>query len=302
MILSKKKNLRHFNFNIFKILNRKQPDIVITSGFNITMLVAFFWTFLNKKKHIPFTDGTIDSEKKLTFLHKIVRVIVYKKSFSFLGASNKSIELYKKYGISKNKIFKSVLSIDNKKFNLRKIKKEYDLMFSGQFIQRKNPLFFLELFKILSEDNKNLKALMLGDGIMKNDLINYINKYSLNVHLPGYVQQDDLPLFYNKSKLFIFPTSNEPWGLVCNEAIASGVPVITNRLAGCSEEIVINDLNGYVLSDFDKKKWLKKIKFLLRNKNKVAEFSINGKSNLRKYNFKNSAIGIYNAAMLDIDK
>jgi len=88
MILSKKKNLRHFNFNIFKILNHKQPDIVITSGFNITMLVAFFWTFLNKKKHIPFTDGTIDSEKKLTFLHKIARVIVYKKSFSFLNASN----------------------------------------------------------------------------------------------------------------------------------------------------------------------------------------------------------------------
>ena len=293
--LSSSNGKYHTNFNLFNKLNQKNPDVVITCGFNLTMLFAFLWALLNKKKHIPFTDGTIDSEKKLTLLHVALRKIVYRFSDTFIGASKKSIELYKSYGIDNKFIFKSVLSVDNDLFKKSNTTKKYDLMFSGQLINRKNPLFFLEIFKKAKQRNLKLSGLIIGDGKLKNKILSDIKENNLQIEYCGFIQQRFLPKYFNQSKVFIFPTLEDPWGLVANEALASKVPVIASSNAGCANEIVIDNNTGFVIDNFDLDNWLSKIEKILKSVKLYNTMSNNCLKTIKEYNFDNASKGIIDA-------
>jgi glycosyltransferase involved in cell wall biosynthesis len=67
------------------------------------------------------------------------------------------------------------------------------------------------------------------------------------VHFAGFVHREDLPAFYALAEALIFPTHTDPWGLVVNEAMASGLPIITTSVAGCAADLVENGRNGFVV-------------------------------------------------------
>lgn len=68
---------------------------------------------------------------------------------------------------------------------------------------------------------------------------------------PGFVQYDDLPVYYGLASAFIHPAKSEPWGLVVNEAIASGLPVLSSRTVGSRFELVEEGHNGFLFDPFD---------------------------------------------------
>jgi 1,2-diacylglycerol 3-alpha-glucosyltransferase len=63
------------------------------------------------------------------------------------------------------------------------------------------------------------------------------------VHLPGFEPYDELPVYYALANAFVHASTNEQWGLVVNEAIASGLPVIVSNRCGCAPELV--NSNGF---------------------------------------------------------
>ncbi|MDQ3073957.1 MAG: glycosyltransferase family 4 protein, partial [Bacteroidota bacterium] len=256
----------HNQPEIWNELNILNPEVVITTGFNPTMLYAFAWCILHNKKHIAFTDGTLHSERDLSFLHKIIRKIVYARSKSFLGPSNGSVELYKSYNINESRIFKSHLCIDNTKYTVLPVeKKEYDLMFSGQLVDRKMPLFFVEVANKIKESTGQCKVLILGKGELQEEILSLLKKSEIEFEFPGFIQPELLPQYYSKSKLFLFPTKNDPWGVVANEAMASGVPVITCENAGVAYDLIVHCENGFILP-LDIDVWAKHSLDLLDNK------------------------------------
>jgi glycosyltransferase involved in cell wall biosynthesis len=92
---------------------------------------------------------------------------------------------------------------------------------------------------------------LLGDGPLKSDLCHMISDLCLNghVHLPGFKQYDELPVYYALASAFVHPSTTEQWGLVVNEAIASGLPVIVSERCGCVPELVNG--NGFVFDPTD---------------------------------------------------
>jgi 1,2-diacylglycerol 3-alpha-glucosyltransferase len=64
-----------------------------------------------------------------------------------------------------------------------------------------------------------------------------------HVHLPGFKQYDELPVYYALANAFVHASTTEQWGLVVNEAIASGLPVIVSDRCGCVPELVRD--NGF---------------------------------------------------------
>jgi len=67
------------------------------------------------------------------------------------------------------------------------------------------------------------------------------------VHFAGFVHREQLPSYYALSEALVFPTRNDPWGLVVNEAMACGLPVICTAVAGCTADLVEDYWNGRVL-------------------------------------------------------
>lgn len=287
-------NYIHNNKDIFKHLLAFRPDYVITTGFNPTHLYGWLYTKIFSKKHIYWSDGTIFTEKHLGILHRILRYLVFNTSHAFIGPGRENKKLYKSYGIAEEKIFTSHLCIDNSLFANNKsfADREYDLMFSGQFIDRKIPHFFVDVIEKLSKKMPSISVLLLGNGPLRNEVITRLNNLpNVRVFYPGFVDQQNLPTYYASSKLFLFTTKLDAWGVVANESLASGTPVFVTPYAGVAHDLIINGYNGYVL-DIDKAIWTENIYDLLNNAREWNILSSNAIKSVKIYNFENAAQGI----------
>ncbi|KQS30677.1 glycosyltransferase family 4 protein [Dyadobacter sp. Leaf189] len=298
----KSKTFKHNNLNVWPLLNNLDPDIVLITGFNPTMLYGVIWALLRGRKLIVSLDGTYQSEKDYSIFHKLVRRFIFPFTKAFVGPSNGSAELFKSYGVNENAIFKSTLCIDNSRFKSPEIKsREYDIMFSGQLIARKMPDFFIEVASELKKTRPALKVLLVGDGPLRQSVLARMDELKLDYVFTGFLDQQSLYSCYPKAKLFLFPTLHDPWGIVANEACASGTPVITCSNAGAADDLVINGENGYILP-LDVKIWAEHIEKLLSNENLIQQFSDRAVRKVQSYNHFQAAQGILDAVSFTLPK
>jgi 1,2-diacylglycerol 3-alpha-glucosyltransferase len=91
-----------------------------------------------------------------------------------------------------------------------------------------------------------------GDGPLASQIEQVIMERGLSqaIHLPGFLQSDALPRWYAHAGAFVLPSVSEPWGLVVNEAAASGLPLLVSSRAGCAP-VLVPQPDGLTGSQFD---------------------------------------------------
>jgi glycosyltransferase involved in cell wall biosynthesis len=99
----------------------------------------------------------------------------------------------------------------------------------------------------LSESVEDLHLLILGDGPLRSDLEAQVEALGLKnyVLLPGASDYSELPSRYGLAEAFIHASSVEQWGLVVNEAMAAGLPVLVSSACGCVPQLVHPGINGF---------------------------------------------------------
>ncbi|RZK17705.1 MAG: glycosyltransferase [Pedobacter sp.] len=289
------KTFRHNNTNVWKALNKNKPSVLIITAFKPTMLYGVLWCLLNGKKLIVYNDGTYDSEQRLSFTQKLIRKVVYKLTSSFMAPGNGTIALYKSYKVPDEKIFRSCLCIDNSKLKYQPLEeREYHIMYSGQITERKLPFFFGDVAIELNKLFPKLKVLVVGDGPLRPELLNKLKDNQVDFHFSGFLDQSTLFEYYAKSKIFLFTTMDDVWGIVANEACASGTPVITSKEAGVAGELIVHNRNGYVLP-LEINVWVNHILQLLQDDQLLADFSEQAIKLVEPYNHQQAADGLIDA-------
>lgn len=287
----------HWNFEVWRQLTRLNPDLVITNGYSPTHLAAFVWARMNGRQHMAMTDGWRKSEASLSFLHRWVRRLVLKRSVAFIGASTRSLELFQDYGARRDQCFQSHLCCNNESF-LRPhggfTDRPYDLMFSGQFIDLKMPYFFCEVARLVKEQRGAVRVLMLGDGPLRQKILQKLIELGIDHECPGYLSQEDLPERYARAKLFLFPTRQECWGVVVNEACAAGTPVVTCDNSAVDGELVQDGINGRVLP-LEARQWADAAMDLLDNESLWSAYSQASRARVGPYTYQNAGKGIVEA-------
>jgi glycosyltransferase involved in cell wall biosynthesis len=295
----------HSNTDVIGVLLHLAPDVVITSGFNPTHLFAFVWTVLTGREHVPMTDGTDVSELHLSIVHRVVRRIVFKFSRAFVGASLGSARLYAQYGIPPEKFFQSHLCANNAAFdNLLSQPRSFDLMFCGRFAPEKNPVFALDVaLGVARKLGRKVSILLVGSGPLLNDVRAYAETIADEVQafFRGFVQQPELPALYGSAKLFLFPSSYDPWGVVANEACAAGQAVLVSPHAGVAGELIVDGENGYVLP-LDLPLWIERATELLNDSALLERFSAAGRLRVQSYTYEAAAQGIVDAVDVAMGK
>jgi glycosyltransferase involved in cell wall biosynthesis len=293
----------HVNLDVIDVLKRFSPEVVITTGFNPTHLLAFAYALFGRCKHIPQTDGTFESEQRLYMVHRLARRLVFASSNVFIGASEGSMRLYQHYRIARSRCFQSHLCANNAEFlALPDQAREFDLMFSGRFASEKNPEFALDVAAgVAKRLGRKLSVLMLGSGPLLEKAKAHAASLAeqLSVVFPGFVQQAELPGFYASAKVFLFPSSWDPWGVVANEACAAGQAVIVSPHAGVANELIRNGENGFVC-ELDLALWIEKATLLLSDPELLASFSTASRQLVEPYNFDAAAQGVVDAVQAAI--
>jgi glycosyltransferase involved in cell wall biosynthesis len=286
----------NFHPDIYRYLKKERPNIIIASGFTPTVLFTFIYTKLTNKKFIVFTDSWIHSVNKLKVFHKLIRKFIIPRANASICVGTKGKEFLTCYGAKEDLIFISPLAIDNVyylKYYKPLKKREFDIIFSGQFIDTKMPFFAIEVLKGLKEKKSDLNFLLIGSGPLEQEIITRLERSNIKYSYPGFIQQEDLPKYYANAKVLIFPTLDDPWGVVANEACAAGTPVITCENAGAANDLVIHNFNGLVLP-LSVNEWIENILRLFSDSELYNTFSKNSLERIKLYSVENAANGIKN--------
>ena len=143
--------------------------------------------------------------------------------------------------------YRKKLGIENKKV----------LLYIGNFEQRRNVLFLLDVLKNLPD---NFVLVMAGSGNLFNDVKNRIESLGLKERcfLVGKLPQTELPSLYKESDLFLLATDYEIYGMVILESMFFGAAVMSTVSAG-SQMLVENEIDGFILNKIDTNLWTEKI-------------------------------------------
>ena len=224
--------------------------------------------------------------------------------FLYIGSENK--KFYEHYGVPEEKLVFVPYAVNNERFMstsklLKANRKELRekllrindnspvILFVGKLIKKKRPMDLLKAFEILNTkyDIHNTALVFVGDGELRPTLEKYTKEHKLNgVHFTGFKNQTELPQHYTVADLFVLPSGpGETWGLVVNEAMCFGLPVVVSDVVGCAPDLVHNGENGYIFPAGNVEKLSEVLKKILeQDKEKLGaeSFKIVGRYSFQK--------------------
>jgi glycosyltransferase involved in cell wall biosynthesis len=122
------------------------------------------------------------------------------------------------------------------------------ILFAGRLLEEKGLRVLFEAYGIAQAKRGDLALLIVGDGRRRKEYEALVARKQLaGVRFLGFRAQAELPEIYAASGVFVLPSLFEPWGVVVNEAMASGLPVVVSNQVGASADLVIEGENGFVV-------------------------------------------------------
>lgn len=221
---------------IFKKIN---PKLIVSFG-NYSSVCTIIGKLLSqsKSKIIISEDSSVDQQIKMdkfSFIRKILIKLTYPLAQKIIVLSSVGRKkLISIVPLAKNKIivrknwlpFKFTQNIFK-----NKSEKKIDILFLGRFEPQKNPLKFVEIIKHVIKELPNLKAVMVGNGSLKNEIIKSIIKNNLQKNIVIKPATTNNINYFKKSKIFLLTSVHEGFPLTILEASATGTIPVCNNLS-----------------------------------------------------------------------
>jgi len=173
------------------------------------------------------------------------------------------------------------------------------LLLAGRLVPEKGVFDLLEAYAKLEHGLRSEVGLVFaGDGVSREELTQRARRITPGtVCFPGFTQREDLAGLYALAEGLVLPTHSDTWGLVVNEAMACGLPIIVSSVAGCSADLVEDGWNGYVVPARDSEKLSVAIDSLLRQPDLRQQMSARSLERIRNYSPEACADGLAAAAI-----
>lgn len=298
--------------SLFHYLMLEKPELVIIGGFSLPAILTLLYCKLFNKKLILWSDATPFSERTTDKIRNLIRRVLVRNSSAYIASGTEARKYFFSLGADPKKVAISILTLDVERFSscCRKFASEKEeikaqkglsgkiILYSGRLIEKKGIIYLLKGFKILQDVVDNISLLILGSGETEKELQNYCKKNDLNVYFAGFIQQGELPKYYAIADIFVFPTLSDPWGVVVNEAIAAGLPVICSKWAGAARDLIKDGVNGYIVNPQDVNNLAQKMKELLLNDKKSLEMGRESQEMMRLCTIDKAAKGFIDAIIL----
>jgi glycosyltransferase involved in cell wall biosynthesis len=251
-------------------LGKASPQAVFVPGWSSRAAMASIeWCRTNSVPALMMSESTEWDEPRVSWKEWTKRRIVGMCSAALVGGRPHA-DYMAKLGMTPDRVFLGYDAVDNEYFTRgaaesRKqkaaIRVKYGLpenyfLASARFIEKKNLPRLLQAYAFYRRRTESQKTrnttppwdlVLLGDGELRPKLEALRASLGLNgcVHMPGFKQYPDLPAYYGLASCFVHASTTEQWGLVVNEAMASGLPVTVSNRCGCAVDLVQDGVNGF---------------------------------------------------------
>ena len=268
---------------------------------SMTCMIGIMYMKLMKVPFLLNADGGFVEEFERKWKYRIKKLFISSAS-SWLSTGKGTNEYLKHYGAIEEKIYiypfssvsekdirKEVIS-EHERYEMKTkigIKSKYMILSIGRFIYGKG---FDILLESCSRIQQSVDIYIIG-GIITAEYQGMIDKFGMNnVYFIEHIKKEKLQEYYIASDIFILPTRKDVWGLVINEALAKGIPIITTNKCLAGLELIADGENGYIVKSEDIDDLHEKMNELLQAKTLRTYMSINNIEKSKKYTIESMAI------------
>jgi len=256
----------HFNLGILNVIFQ-DFDVFFVGGYGYpSLIMTIIILKLLKKPWVMIIDGISPLKlNKRDYIADNFKKFLINDANAYFANGTVGKNFLEKYGILPGKIFNQYMTVDvddfiNKGKNSIEIKKEVRkqygiddnttiIIYVGRLIQNKGVQDLIDALKNLKNDGYKIKAFIVGEGDFKEELQIKSHDIKSDIIFTGHLDPDQIYKYYYASDIFVLPTYDDLWGLVVNEAMACGLPIIVSDAAGSSLDLIRN--NGIIFKCHD---------------------------------------------------
>ena len=260
------------NFGIWREIRDNRPDLVILMGWNNpTWWVASLACLLSGIPFFYMSDTNIQGESAKRrargwLKNALVAKVHFRLASGFLCSGLANNRFYRHYGVPENKLIPFAYSWGYGAYLQRseELERQKDalrvrlgiptgsrvILFCGRFVKQKNLPNLLAAYDQIDAPEKAL--ILVGEGELGEELRTLVAEHNISsAQFFGFQNRSEIANFYAASDFLVLASSQETWGLVVNEAMCFGLPIIISDQVGSVDDLVRDGQNGFVFHNND---------------------------------------------------
>lgn len=214
---------------------------------------------------------------------------------------------YEAFGIRAERKFASLYFVDNSRFAKASAEADREelrtrwgipqnafcFLFSGKLVKKKHPVDLVKALGGLAD----VHLLVVGSGELENELRAAAEEFEASCSFAGFLNQSEIPGAYAVADCLVLPSDGEEtWGLVVNEAMACGRPVVVSDRVGCQEDLVVEGLTGLTFPSEDWKALRACLSRMATDRAASQMMGMEGRRRVEAYSADAAAKGVLTAA------
>lgn len=280
-------------WSAFRSLVRKEriTHVCIPGYGRASYILMLVWSRLSGREVLMFAESWYPGRK---FTDRLKGWLVRKFTHRLLVSGERAKEFFsQRLNYPADRIATGYSVVDNEHFASWKGDKASPphLLCVARFSGEKRPLMLIRAFK-RSKLAEKWRLIMVGGGPLKSKMAK--ESEGANIALVDWLSYTDLPGLYGRASCLILPSSFEPWGLVVNEGMAAGLPVILSEQVGALPDLLREGENGWVFKSGDEDDLVRVLDLLADSKQgELDEMGRNSKRLIGEYSVENWALRIF---------
>ena len=258
---------------IKSLIKQRKFDAFVVQGWYVKSFWQAIWACFSS--HTPLlVRGDSQLSTPRNPIWRLVKYPIFRSFIprfdGYLIVGERSRQYYIHYGGRADRMFFAPHAVDNDFFsehakeltdNQAVFRKAWGIpgdstvfLFAGKLIQKKRPMDFVRAIRIAAARNNKIFGLIAGDGPLRPEIEKMVAEEKLPIAFTGFLNQSEMPKGYAVCDAIVLPSDGgETWGLVINEAMASGLPGIVSDKVGCGPDLIIPGVTGDVFpcGDFE---------------------------------------------------
>ncbi len=276
-----------------KIINRLDylnPDFLVCGPIAFTSgAIGMRWARQRNKKVILFDDSK-HSIYKRSFLVNFIKLSLTKLADAILVPSPDYDIEYSKWKVKKEKLYYGLNCIDNDFFSTKRSKtflNSKKIVCVARLVPIKNLERLLICWKTIEKNNQEYQLILIGDGPELENLIKQKDKLDLKrVRFLGNQTRHIIAKILSQSDAFILPSYMEGWGMVVNEAMAAGLPVLLSNRVNAGHTLLKQGINGFSFDPYNTDQITEALlKYIKLSKEEKIKMSQNASLEIKKYGY-----------------
>lgn len=243
---------RHFPYDTLPLLLRHRPDVVISLQLGYrTLQAAIYRKLFPMSRLIIWTGLSEHTEKGLPRWKTLQRKALLRAADAVSANGVSAMNYLRSLAVPQEKIFFMPYYAGVAAHLRLPLKRESHLarrlLYVGQLIDRKGLVPFLAVMSewLRNHPGEDCEFWIVGDGPLRGELEKYPASARLRMRFLGSVASEKLPELYAQGGISVFPTLADEWGVVVNEALAAGLPILGSVYSQAVEELIEDGVHGW---------------------------------------------------------